>query len=127
MLGLAWCPEAEPPPLGELERRAVQVTERTQPGLLVGSGGVADGLGREGLEQLERVVLGGRLEGVEEGDERGGPAWLRQARHDGRLHALPEVGQAKEEHRRKARGDDRPDRPGPDGIEPLEAADQLCG
>ncbi len=93
----------------------------------MGLGGVADGLGREGLEQLERVVLSGRLEGVEEGDERGGPARLRQARQDGRLRALPEAGEAKDERRGEALGDGRPDRPRPDGVQPLEAADQLGG
>ena len=61
-------------------------------------GGVADDLGHEGLEQLERVVLGRRFKGVEESDERGGPTRLRQARQDGRLHPLSEAGQAKKEH-----------------------------
>jgi hypothetical protein len=86
--------EQEPPSPGELERRAVQVTERAQPCLLVSLCGVPDDLGHENLEQLDRVVLGRRLEGMEQGDERGGPARLGQARQDSRLRALPEAGQA---------------------------------
>jgi len=38
-----------------------------------------------------------------------------------------EAGEAKDERRGEALGDGRPDRPRPDGVQPLEAADQLGG
>jgi hypothetical protein len=118
-------PEQQPPSLGELERRAVQVAERAQPCLLVGLDGVTDDLGCEGLEQLDRIVLGRRLQAVEESDERGGSAWLRQMRQNGWLHAVAEASQAEKGRWRKAFGDGRPDRLRTDDAQPFEAAGQL--
>jgi hypothetical protein len=120
-------PEQPPPTLGELERRTIQVAERAQPCLLVGLGSVTDDFGRESLEQLDRIVLGCRLQAVEESDERGGSARLRQTRQNGGLHALAEASQPEKDRWRKAFGDGRPDRLRTDDAQPFEAAGQLGG
>ena len=61
----------------------------------VSLGGVTGDLGRESLEQLDRIVLGCRLQAMkEESDERGGPTRFRQMRQNGRPHAMAKASQA---------------------------------
>ena len=116
--------EQEPPSPGELERRAVQVTERAQPCLLVSLCGVPDDLGQEPRTARPRrpgpsprgYGAGRRAwrSGAARASAPGQPAARAARSGPGGVGVL-----------RKALGDARPDRPRTNGVQPLEAADQL--
>ena len=80
----------------ELERRSVEIADRAEPGFLADRGCVGEQRGDHDVEQVEHVVLRGRLQRPHEGEQRRHAPLQRHSRHGLRLGDGREPGERRD-------------------------------